>query len=165
MYGYRKNTYLVLILLFMISSYLIPAGKYEEGKVYRNKLDNGLTVLTMERHLSPLIYHQLTYKVGSRNEQLGITGISHICEHMMFKGTPSYGKGVASKTISDNAGIFNAFTMNDMTSYYEYLPANKIEVAMKIESDRMQNCSFNPEEFKSELEVIKQERRMRTDRK
>ena len=163
MYRFRQTIYLIFILSFVAPNYLFPAGKYEEGKVYRHKLDNGLSVLTMERHLSPLIYHQLTYKVGSRNEQLGITGISHICEHMMFKGTPTYGKGAASKTISDNAGQFNAFTMNDMTSYYEYLPANKIEVAMKIESDRMQNAIFNPAEFKSEVEVIKQERRMRTE--
>jgi zinc protease len=161
MYGYRKSA--LFVLLVMLSSVILPASKYEEGKVYRHKLDNGMSVLTMERHLSPLIYHQVTYKVGSRNEQLGITGISHVVEHMMFKGTPTYGKGVASKTISDNAGIFNAFTMNDMTSYYEYLPANKIEVAMKIESDRMQNAIFDPKEFKSEVEVIKQERRMRTE--
>jgi zinc protease len=163
MYKFKLSIYLIFILSFVAPYNLFPVGKYEEGKVYRHKLDNGLSVLTMERHLSPLIYHQLTYKVGSRNEQLGITGISHICEHMMFKGTPTYGKGVASKTISDNAGQFNAFTMNDMTSYYEYLPANKIEVAMKIESDRMQNAIFNPAEFKSEVEVIKQERRMRTE--
>src|ERR1035441_10868030 len=115
MYRFRQTRYFIFILFFLAPYYLLPAGKYEEGKVYRHKVDNGLTILTMERHWAPLIYHQLTYKVGSRNEQLGITGISHICEHMMFKGTPTYGKGVASKTISDNSGIFNAFTMNDMT--------------------------------------------------
>ncbi|MBZ0199930.1 MAG: insulinase family protein, partial [Ignavibacteriaceae bacterium] len=94
-----------------------------------------------------------------------ITGISHVVEHLMFKGTPKYGKGEASKTISNNSGIFNAFTSNDMTSYYEYLPANKIEIAMEIESDRMQNSSFNPDEFLSEVQVIKQERRMRSESK
>jgi len=138
-------------------------SKYEEGKVYRHSLKNGMTVLTMERHIAPLIYHQLTYRVGSRNETLGITGISHIVEHLMFKGTPKYGKGKASQVITKNSGVFNAFTMNDMTSYYEYLPANKINIAFEIESDRMQNCMFDPKEFKSEVEVIKQERRMRTE--
>jgi len=142
---------------------MFAQGKYEEGKLYRHKLDNGLSILTVERHIAPLIYHQLTYKVGSRNENLGITGISHVVEHMMFKGTPKYGKGAASKTISSNSGIFNAFTSNDMTSYYEYLPKNKIEVAMDIESDRMQNATFNPDEFESEIEVIIQERRMRSE--
>lgn len=160
-----------LILTYICLSLLIFGNrevnayqkKYEEGKVYRHHLENGLVVLTMERHLTPYIYHQLTYRVGSRNERLGITGISHVVEHMMFKGTGKYPKGVASKTISKNGGVFNAFTMNDMTSYFEYLPKNKIELAFDIESDRMQNCIFDPDEFKSEIEVIIQERRMRTE--
>lgn len=157
----------LLIVLFILS-FVTPlsaskAPKYEEGKMYRHTLANGLQVLTIERHIAPLIYHQLTYKVGSRNERLGITGISHIVEHMMFKGTPKYGKGQTSKTISENSGIFNAFTANDMTSYYEYLPANKIEIAMDIESDRMLNCTFDPKEFAPEVQVIIQERRMRSE--
>lgn len=161
----KKYINTVLFITLLTSSQFIAIGnaKFEEGKVYRHKLENGLEILTMERHIAPLIYHQLTYKVGSRNEQLGITGISHVVEHMMFKGTDKYGKGTASKTISENSGIFNAFTSNDMTSYYEYMPANKIEIAFDIESDRMQNCIFNPSEFSSEIEVIIQERRMRSE--
>jgi zinc protease len=156
------------VLTFLVSavvliSFLPAQSKYEEGNTYRHQLPNGLVVFTVERHIAPLIYHQLTYRVGSRNEHLGITGISHVVEHMMFKGTPKYGKGLASKTISKNAGVFNAFTMNDMTSYYEYLPANKIEIALDIESDRMQNCVFDTAEFRSEIRVIKQERRMRSE--
>lgn len=159
----RFFRYLFLFTLLFYYSAEADSAKYQEGKVYRHELDNGLTILTMERHIAPLIYHQLTYKVGSRNEKLGITGISHVVEHMMFKGTEKYGKGTASKTISENSGIFNAFTSNDMTSYYEYMPANKIEIAFDIESDRMQNCVFNPSEFASEIEVIIQERRMRSE--
>lgn len=161
-----SRIYYVLALVFsiiIVSSINAQSVKYEEGRVYRHKLENGLTVLTMERHIAPLVYHQLTYNVGSRNEKLGITGISHVVEHMMFKGTEKYGKGEASKTISKNSGIFNAFTSNDMTSYFEYIPSNKLEVAMDIESDRMMNCVFNPNEFKSEIEVIIQERRMRSE--
>ena len=159
-----KKLQIIFLIFLLTSNFLLSQKiKYEEGKIYRHKLDNGLVVFTMERHLAPYIYHQLTYRVGSRNERLGITGISHVVEHMMFKGTEKYPKGVASKTISKNGGVFNAFTMNDMTSYYEYLPKNKIELAMDIESDRMMNCVFNPEEFKSEIEVILQERRMRTE--
>lgn len=164
MRNFTKNIVLIFTLLFIsISNINSQSIKYEEGKVYRHKLENGLTVLTMERHIAPLVYHQLTYNVGSRNERLGITGISHVVEHMMFKGTEKYGKGEASKTISKNSGIFNAFTSNDMTSYYEYVPSNKLEVALDIESDRMMNCVFNPNEFKSEIEVIIQERRMRSE--
>lgn len=164
MTNFKKNLVLVFVvaLTFVINLNAQPI-KYEEGKVYRHKLENGLTVLTMERHIAPLVYHQLTYNVGSRNEKLGITGISHVVEHMMFKGTEKYGKGEASKTISKNSGIFNAFTSNDMTSYYEYIPSNKLEVALDIESDRMMNCVFNPNEFKSEIDVIIQERRMRSE--
>lgn len=156
---------ILLSIFFLLISMNLKAEtkKYDEGKVYRHKLANGFTILTMERHIAPLVYHQLTYNVGSRNEQLGITGISHVVEHMMFKGTKKYGKGEASKTISKNSGIFNAFTSNDMTSYYEYLPSNKLEVALDIESDRMMNCVFDPNEFKSEIEVIIQERRMRSE--
>ena len=163
---FLKNKFAQMIFFsFVISviAYGENAKKYDEGKLYRHSLKNGMTVLTMERHIAPLIYHQLTYRVGSRDETLGITGISHVVEHLMFKGTSKYGKGEASKTITKNSGVFNAFTMNDMTSYYEYLPANKINVAFEIESDRMQNCIFDPSEFKSEIEVIKQERRMRTE--
>lgn len=156
---------LMLVLSFVVTTNGFDESnkKYEEGILYRHSLKNGMTVLTMERHIAPLIYHQLTYRVGSRDETLGITGISHVVEHLMFKGTPKYGKGEASKIITKNSGVFNAFTMNDMTSYYEYLPANKINIAFEIESDRMQNCIFDPKEFKSEIEVIKQERRMRTE--
>lgn len=159
--NFAKTIFLAIV--FILSLKAFAETKYEEGKVYRHTLDNGFTILTMERHIAPLIYHQITYKVGSRNEKLGITGISHVVEHMMFKGTEKYGKGKASKTISENSGIFNAFTSNDMTSYYEYMPANKIEIAFDIESDRMQNCVFNPAEFESEIEVILQERRMRSE--
>lgn len=158
-----KHAVAVALLCLSIAFAVAGPPAWVEGRVYRHHLPNGLEVLTMERHVAPLIYHQLTYRVGSRNERLGITGISHVVEHMMFKGTPAYGKGKASKTISDNAGVFNAFTANDMTSYFEYMPANRIGLAMEIEADRMQHAVFDTAEFRSEIEVIKQERRMRSE--
>lgn len=160
-----KLNKILFLLLIYISVFVQAQQKYEEGKVYRHQLENGLTILTMEQHLAPFIFHQLTYKVGARNEYLGITGLSHIVEHMMFKGTQKYGKGETSRIISQNSGVFNAFTSNDMTSYYEYLPKNKIELAFDIESDRMMNSIFDPDEFESEREVILQERRMRSESK
>lgn len=84
-----KNKILLFAILLILSfnfALFAQQKKYQEGKVYRHQLENGLVVLTMERHLAPYIYHQLTYRVGSRNERLGITGISHVVEHMMFKG-------------------------------------------------------------------------------
>ncbi len=162
----RRGLLLLLILTLLNALYsaaLAQSVKYEEGKIYEHTLKNGLAIFTVERHIAPLIYSQLTYKVGARNEHLGITGISHIVEHMMFKGTGRYTKGKVSKLIADNGGLFNAFTSNDLTSYYEYLPANKIDMAFDIESDRMMNSIFDPNEFKSEIDVILQERRMRTE--
>jgi zinc protease len=169
----KKIIKIFLILTFIIISKSIAISdnlpqnaenkKYEEGKVYRHTLSNGMTVLTMERHNVPYIYHQLTYKVGSVNEPPGLTGISHVVEHMMFKGTKKYSKGEISKIISQNSGVFNAFTTADMTSYYIYLPKDKIEIAFDIESDRMQNSTFDSTEFTREIEVILQERRTRTE--
>ena len=106
----------VLLITCFSSTGLFAA---EEGKVVETVLDNGLKVLTVEMHTAPIVYSQIAYKVGSRNEKLGITGISHLTEHMMFKGTPTYPKGVISGLIKKNGGIFNAFTGRDMTAYYE----------------------------------------------
>lgn len=153
-----------LLSVFIFFSPAVYASKrYEEGKIYRHSLSNGLLVITMERHITPAIFHEIIYRVGSRNEHLGITGISHIVEHMMFKGTKKFTKGQAIKQISENSGLFNGFTSNDMTGYFEYMPKNKIETALDVESDRMQNCLFDEDEFKKEISVIKQERRMRSE--
>jgi zinc protease len=157
---FLKKVVLSLVLTLFLFSIAWTA---KEGEVVETVLDNGLKVLTVELHNAPIIYSQLSYKVGSRNEKSGITGISHVTEHMMFKGTKKYGKGQVAKVIARNSGVFNAFTDYDMTAYYEQLPKNKIEIALDIESDRMQNCSVNAEELASELKVIKEERRMRTE--
>lgn len=159
----KHNIALAAVCLVVSFGIAAPAS-YQEGRVYRHQLDNGLVILTMERHIARSSIISSTYRVGSRNERLGITGISHVVEHMMFKGTPKYGKGKASRAITDNAGVFDAFTANDMTSYFEYLPANRISLAMEIRiRPDAENASFDSAEFISELEVIKQERRMRTE--
>lgn len=164
MYRSHRNIIVLLVLIASILSSPSLSGKeFVEGKLYRHELSNGLVVLTIERHIAPLIYHQLTYRVGGRHEYLGITGIAHYVEHMMFKGTPTYPQREALELIQKNGGIFNGFTAQDMTSYYEFMPSNKIEIALSIESDRMQNCIFDPDEFESEREVIRQERRMRSE--
>ncbi|MFP4547466.1 MAG: M16 family metallopeptidase [Fidelibacterota bacterium] len=126
-------------------------------------LSNGLHVITYEMDSAPMIYSRLTYNVGAKNEPYGQTGISHIVEHMMFKGTDRFSKGKISKLISDNGGIFNAFTSSDITVYYEFLPKNKIDLAFDIEAERMYKCKFDPVEFESEIDVIKEERKMRTE--
>ena len=125
------------------------------------RLDNGLEVLILEDHAVPLVTVQVWYRVGSRNERPGITGISHFLEHMMFKGTPKYGPGIYSQLIQRYGGTQNAFTSYDMTAYYSVLPAARLELALDLEADRMTNVLLDPNEIKAEREVVKEERRLR----
>jgi len=149
--------------LVLIPALFSPLMAIDESKVREFTLDNGLHVITYEMHTAPVIYSRLTYDVGSKYETYGQTGISHIVEHMMFKGTKRFPKGTIAELISSNGGIFNAFTSNDITVYYELLPKNRIELAFDIESERMHKCEFDPGEFESEIQVIAQERRQRTE--
>lgn len=126
----------------------------------RHTLDNGLTILTRELHHAPVTSFWVWYRVGSRNEIPGITGISHWVEHMMFKGTEKYPKGAMDREISRLGGTFNAMTWFDFTAYYATLPADKIDIPMQIEADRMINSAFDPEETESERTVILSELHM-----
>jgi zinc protease len=121
---------------------------------FQTTLPNGLTVLLKEIHTVPIISHWVWYRVGSRDELPGITGISHWVEHMQFKGTPRFPDGVLDKTIARNGGIWNAFTHMDWTTYYETLPAEQINLAMDLEVDRMLNSRYEPSEVESERTVI-----------
>ncbi len=129
-----------------------------EKEITRLTLSNGLFVLLKEIHTAPLISHWIWYRVGSRDEIPGTTGISHWVEHMQFKGTPRYAPGVLDKAISRSGGSWNAFTYLDWTTYYETLPADKIELALQLEADRMVNSLFTPEDVESERTVIVSER-------
>jgi zinc protease len=125
------------------------------------RLSNGLEVLILEDHAVPLVTVQVWYRVGSRNERPGITGISHFLEHMMFKGTPKYGPGLYSQLVQRYGGTQNAFTSYDMTAYYSVVPAARLELALDLEADRMTNLLLDPNEIKAEREVVKEERRLR----
>src|SRR6056297_3130422 len=153
----------VLFAIVLLGFMLAPLHALDESKVQEFELDNGLKVITYEMQTAPMIYSRLTYNVGAKYEPYGQTGISHIVEHMMFKGTERFNKGKISKLISANGGVFNAFTSSDITVYYEFLPKNKIDLAFDIESERMYKCKFDPVEFESEIDVIKEERKMRTE--
>lgn len=124
----------------------------------RYTLSNGLVVLLKELHTAPLISHWIWYRVGSRDEPPGLTGASHWVEHMQFKGTPEFPAGVLDKAISRDGGYWNAFTYLDWTAYFETLPADKIDLALRLEADRMLNSAFEPEEVESERSVIISER-------
>jgi zinc protease len=135
----------------------------EDLKVTEKVLPNGLKVLLKEEHKSPVVTFQIWYRVGSRNERLGKTGMSHVLEHMMFKGSKKYGPKQFSQIVQRNGGNDNAFTSADYTAYFENFAADRLETAMDLEADRMQNLLLDPKDFLSERDVVKEERRMRTE--
>jgi zinc protease len=121
-------------------------------------LSNGLLVILKEIHTAPLISQWIWYRVGSRNERPGGLGISHWVEHMQFKGTECFPSGILDKAISRDGGVWNAFTYLDWTAYFETVPAEKIDLVLQLEADRMVNSLFNPDEVEAERTVIISER-------
>ncbi len=130
------------------------------SEVTKHVLQNGMTILLKEVHSAPVITWIVMYRIGSRNERTGITGISHWVEHMMFKGTDRFPAGQLDQLIDKMGGQWNAFTSQDYTGYYETMPADKIELALELEADRMVNARFDRDEVESERTVIISERGM-----
>lgn len=126
--------------------------------VHVSTLPNGLRVLIQETHAAPVATFMLWYRVGSRNETAGFTGVSHWVEHLLFKGTPSHPAGTLTRLIDRLGGRWNAFTWKDYTAYFEVLPVEHIDVAIRLEADRMQNTIFDPEVIAGERTVIISER-------
>jgi zinc protease len=126
--------------------------------VTRHVLPNGLTVLLREMHKAPVTSFWVLYRVGSRNERTGQTGVSHWVEHMLFKGTDQFPAGYLDKAIDREGGHWNAQTSFDYTAYFESMPADRIDLALRAEADRMLNARFDPEEVESERTVIISER-------
>ena len=158
--------YKILMQQLLILSFLFPlAGQAEEsGKtVFEKTLGNGLKVIVKEDHRAPVLVQQIWYRAGSMDESTGTTGIAHVLEHMMFKGTKSVPMGEFSKRIAAAGGRENAFTSYDYTAYFQQLHKDKLELAMKLESDRMHNLVLSDAEFAKEVQVVMEERRMRTD--
>lgn len=158
---FSHSVYLALVCCCLVS---YTPGWTEEAlhlDIKEFRLENGLEVLILEDHAVPLVTVQVWYRVGSRNERPGLTGISHVLEHLMFKGTAKYGPGTYSQLIQRYGGTQNAFTSHDMTAYYAVLPAARLELALDLEADRMSNLLLDSQEIKSEREVVKEERRLR----
>ncbi len=130
----------------------------KEDGVVRARLRNGLQILLKPMHTAPLISSWVWYRVGSRNEVPGITGISHWVEHMQFKGTPTFPGSMLDRAISRDGGYWNALTWIDWTAYFETMPADRIDLALRLEADRMVNSTFAPKEVESERTVIISER-------
>lgn len=135
----------------------------DNGQVQQKTLSNGMKIVVKQDKRAPVAVSQIWYKVGASYEPGGITGISHMLEHMMFKGTQQYPAGEFSRIIAENGGQENAFTGSDYTAYFQTLEASRLEISFKLEADRMRNLDLKAEELDKELQVVTEERRMRTD--
>ncbi len=122
------------------------------------QLDNGLQVIIKEMHHAPVASFWVWYRVGSRNERSGITGASHWVEHMLFRGTERFPGNAVHKLVSREGGVRNGFTYIDYTAYFETLPVDRIDLALQLESDRMINARFNPDDVEAERTIIISER-------
>ena len=131
--------------------------------VHEYQLDNGLKLIVKEDHRAPVMVSQVWYKVGSSYEHDGITGVSHVLEHMMFKGTKAHPSGEFSRIISENGGSENAFTSRDYTAYFQTMEKSRLEISFELEADRMRNLVLPEDEFLKEVQVVMEERRMRTE--
>ena len=153
----------VAIPALLLFSLLIPSGAPAQNRVVAATLDNGLRVLLLEDARSPIVSFQVWYRVGSRDEHRGATGIAHFLEHLMFKGTPTHGARQFARLVEENGGQDNAFTSQDVTSYYVNIAADKVDLVIDLEADRMQNLLLDAKEIGSEREVVIEERRTRTE--
>lgn len=126
-------------------------------------LDNGLTVIVKPDRRAPTAVHMLWVRVGAMDEVDGLTGVAHVLEHMMFKGTPRLKPGEFSRRVAAVGGRENAFTGRDYTGYFQQIPAGRLEDVMRLEADRFAHNQWPDDEFRRELEVVKEERRLRTE--
>jgi len=166
----------LIVVLLAVSTLVLGAVLYnskepaiehsdEDEAVQSYVLSNGMKVLVVENHRAPVVVSQVWYKVGASYEHDGITGISHVLEHMMFKGTEKHPAGEFSEIVAANGGEENAFTGQDFTAYFQKIANDRLELCIELEADRMRNLTFDEKEFIKELEVVKEERRLRTEDK
>ncbi|HRZ24295.1 MAG TPA: pitrilysin family protein [Candidatus Contendobacter sp.] len=141
---------------------LAPAT-FAAAPVHEFTLANGLKVLVREDHRAPVAVSQIWYKVGSSYEPSGLTGISHLLEHLMFKGTPTVPGGEFSRLIAANGGKENAFTSRDFTAYFQTMEKERLELSFRLEADRMRHLLLKPEDVTKEAQVVTEERRLRTE--
>jgi len=147
---------------------MAPVASKQDGGPGKNKefmLANGLKIIVRPDHRAPIVVSQIWYKAGSSYETNGRTGVAHLLEHMMFKGTDKHGPNEFSRIIAENGGRENAFTGPDYTAYFQRLEKSRLAISFEMEADRMQNLNLSKKEFEKEIKVVMEERRMRTDDK
>lgn len=144
-------------------SFAPPSSAQAPVKAEQFTLENGLTVIVKPDRRAPTAVHMLWLRVGSMDEVDGISGVAHVLEHMMFKGTKELKAGEFSRRVAALGGQENAFTGRDYTGYFQQIPANRLEEVMRLEADRFGNSEWSDEDFRREIEVVKEERRLRTE--
>jgi zinc protease len=156
--------FLCATVLFALAG-TVPAqtGRSVHVDLKETQLANGLRVITVEDHNTPVIAVNVTYNVGSRNEREGRTGFAHLFEHMMFQGSENVGKSEHFMLIQNNGGTMNGTTNEDRTNYFEALPSNQLELALYLESDRMRSLAVNQENLDNQRNVVQEERRIGLD--
>jgi len=154
----RTKSFLILVLM-------LPLTAFATASIQEFKLDNGLKLVVQEDHRSPVVVSQVWYRAGSLDEVNGKTGVAHVLEHMMFKGTKQVKAGQFSRLIAAAGGKENAFTSTDYTCYFQQLEKSHLPLSFKLEADRMANLQLTDEEFAKEIKVVMEERRWRTDDK
>lgn len=155
-----KNLIRLILLFFIVFSAELLA---DNSKVHEFQLKNGLKIIVKEDHRAPVVISEVWYKVGSSYEPEGITGISHALEHMMFRGSKNYSVDKMTQMVAENGLEQNAFTSFDYTAYYEMARKDKLPLLFQFEADRMRNLSLRAEDFAKEIQIVMEERRMRTD--
>ena len=164
---YKTNRLFINLkqIFFCAFILLIPQVGNAQKKEFTHEtiLENGLKVIVKEDHRAPTVAHMVWYRTGSIDETMGTTGVAHVLEHMMFKGTKTLGPGEFSKKVAALGGRENAFTSNDYTAYFQQIEKSYLPEMMRLEADRMHNLVLSEEEFKKEIKVVMEERRLRTD--
>ncbi|WP_291988203.1 pitrilysin family protein [Candidatus Accumulibacter sp. ACC007] len=148
-----------LIPLLLLLAAPLPAL----AETFEQQLPNGLRVIVREDRRAPTVVHMVWYRAGSMDETNGRTGVAHVLEHMMFKGTPSAGPGEFNRRVAAAGGRDNAFTSRDYTAYFQQVPKHQLAEMMQLEADRMRHLTLDRDEFAQELRVVMEERRLRTD--
>lgn len=156
----------ILRIFYYFSALVLLAATFQStaaDRTHETLLDNGLKLIVQEDHRAPVAVVQIWYKVGSSAEYDGITGVSHALEHMMFKGTKKIPPGKFSEIVAAKGGSENAFTSTDYTAYFQTWAAENVALSFELEADRMRNLLLSEDEFKNEIRVVLEERRLRTD--
>lgn len=159
----KSNLSLRGMLAALLALFLSAAASAQTFDVKTHTLKNGMKVLVQEDHTIPNVALYIFYRIGSRNEHPGTTGLSHFFEHMMFNGAKKYGPGEFDRVMEGAGGANNAYTNRDLTVYQDWFPRSALEAVFDLEADRIENLSFDPKKISSEREVVASERRLRVD--